>query len=82
MTMMLALGQGGVRLPAAGVLLPPWADLTLSGESLQTRAALDSMVRRDLRERLVAAYVGGANPRHPLISLLFVDLSGLPPLII
>ena len=80
--LLLALKQAGVRQPAAAVLLSPWTDLSHSGESLQSRAALDPMVRRDLLERLADAYLGGADPRNPLISPLFGDLSGLPPLLI
>jgi len=79
---LLALRDGGTPLPAAGVCLSPWTDMTGSGDSMKTKAAVDPMVQKDGLDKLAAAYVGGKDPRTPLASPLFAKLEGLPPLLI
>ncbi len=76
---LLALRDRSIPLPAAAVLLSPWADLTLSGETIQTRAMLDPMIlERDLRN-CAAHYIGVGDLRDPLASAVYADLRGLPP---
>lgn len=79
---LLALRDADVPLPAAGVCLSPWLDLTQSGASMQGKAALDPMVQRDRLQRMADAYLAGADPKSPLASPLFADLAGLPPLLV
>jgi acetyl esterase/lipase len=79
---LLALRDAGDPLPAAGVCLSPWFDLTQSGPSMQSKAAVDPMVQRASLERMATAYVDGADPRTPLASPLFAELAGLPPLLV
>lgn len=78
---LLALRDAGTPLPAAGVCLSPWVDLTQSGASMTTKAAVDPMVQRDRLEEM-AQFYAGANRRAPLVSPLFGDLKGLPPLLV
>lgn len=78
---LLAMKEQGLPLPAAAVALSPWTDLTLSGESYRTN------LRRCISPRNMAMvcskyFVGDNDPRKPLISPLFGDLHGLPPLLI
>lgn len=79
---LLALREAGVALPAAGVCISPWLDLTQSGESMDTKADEDPMVGRETLQRMADAYAGGQDPRSPRISPLFADLTGLPPLLV
>lgn len=79
---LVALRDAGERLPAAGVCISPWADLACTGESMQTRAALDPMVQRAGLLDMAAAYLAGQDPRAPLASPVHADLRGLPPLLI
>lgn len=79
---LVALREQGVALPAAGVAISPWSDLTLLGESLETNAARDPQVQRWLLEEMAAHYLGATDPRTPSASPRFADLSGLPPLLI
>lgn len=79
---LLALRDAGKPLPAAGVLLSPWTDLTLSGESIASRADRDPMVATGSLQEMVDAYLAGADPRHSLASPLLADLTGLPPLLV
>jgi epsilon-lactone hydrolase len=79
---MLALREAGLPLPSCGFLMSPYVDLTLAGETLTTREALDPVLTPvGLRTR-VPDYVGRADAADPLISPIFGDLSGLPPLLI
>lgn len=79
---MLSLREAGTPLPACGFLMSPYADLTLAGETLTTREALDPVLTPlGLRTR-VPDYVGRADAADPLVSPIFGDLSGLPPLLI
>lgn len=79
---LLALRQRGLVLPAAGVCISPWVDLTCSGASYETKAARDPIVKRQGVLQMAQHYLGGADAKTPLASPLFADLSGLPPLLI
>ena len=78
----LALGLASRVEAVAVAVMSPVTDLTLSGESYQTRAEADPFFTRDQIADLVNAYVGSADPRDPLASPLFGPLSRLPPLCI
>ncbi len=77
---LVALRDAGVPLPAAGVCLSPWADLTQSGATITTHADVDPMVQGADLDRWADAYRGTALAAAPAISPLFADLAGLPPL--
>jgi epsilon-lactone hydrolase len=80
--LLLALGAEGDPRPAGAVLLSPWVDLTLSGASMEERAAEDLICSPGSLARSAAWYAGGEDPAGPLISPLFGDLTGLPPLLV
>ena len=79
---LLALRDAGTELPAAGVCLSPWFDLTLSGASMQSKAAVDPIVQRDRLQRMADAYLDSRPATTPLASPLYADLAGLPPLLV
>ncbi len=80
--LLLALRDAGVPLPSSAFLMSPYADLTLSGDTLLEKEALDpTLTPNGLRLR-VPEYVAGADPSDPFISPVFGDLRGLPPLLI
>jgi phosphinothricin tripeptide acetyl hydrolase len=79
---LLALREARVPLPAGGVCISPWVDLTCSGASYATKADADPIVQRSGVEEMARAYLGATSPRTPLASPLFADLRGLPPLLI
>jgi monoterpene epsilon-lactone hydrolase len=79
---LLASREAGLPMPAGAFLMSPYADLTLSGETLIERQSLDPVLTpQGLRVR-APEYVAGADAADPLISPIFGDLSGLPPLLI
>lgn len=79
---LVALRETHVPLPAAGVCISPWVDLTCSGGSYSTKAESDPIVRREGVARMAKAYLGDADAKTPLASPLYADLHGLPPLLI
>jgi epsilon-lactone hydrolase len=79
---LLAARDAGQPMPSCAYLMSPYADLTLSGKTLTQRQALDPILtEQGLRVR-APEYLAGADPADPLISPIFADLSGLPPLLI
>src|SRR5690242_7757391 len=62
--------------------MSPYADLTLAGATMHTKADADPLFTPQAFPPRVADYVAGHDPTLGLISPVFADLSGLPPLII
>jgi acetyl esterase/lipase len=62
--------------------MSPYADLTLAGTSMETKRDADPLLSRELLQPRVADYTAGQDPALGLVSPVFADLSGLPPLII
>jgi epsilon-lactone hydrolase len=72
----------GLPLPTAAYLMSPYADLTLAGATMETKREVDVLMSRDNLQARVADYTAGHDAALGLISPVFADLSGLPPLII
>lgn len=82
MATLLSLKNAGDPMPGAAFLMSPWLDLTASGESLETRADKDPWFDPANIPEMVRRYCGSRNPKAPLISPLFGELSGMPPVLI
>ena len=72
----------GLPQPAAAFVMSPYADLTLAGATIETKREADPLLSRELLRPRVIDYTAGQDPALGLISPIFADLSGLPPLII
>jgi monoterpene epsilon-lactone hydrolase len=79
---LLALRDAGAPLPSSAFLMSPYADLTLSGESIVEKQALDPLLTPEGLKQRVADYVAGADASDPFISPVYGDLGGLPPMLI
>jgi len=79
---LLALRDAGDPLPAAGICLSPWVDMTLSDPAIEKVADRDPMLNRPLMEMFRDAYLVDADPKTPTASPLFAELGGLPPLLL
>jgi monoterpene epsilon-lactone hydrolase len=82
MAALVAMRDRSVPLPAAVAVLSPWVDLALTGESIAERQAVDPVLDLATKRQAVANYLDGGDPKAPLASPLYADLSGLPPLLI
>ncbi len=72
----------GLPLPAATFVMSPYADLTLAGTTMETKREVDPLLSRENLQARVPDYTSGQDAASGLISPIFADLSGLPPLII
>jgi monoterpene epsilon-lactone hydrolase len=79
---LLGLREAGTPLPSCAFLMSPYADLTLSGDSIADREAVDRTLTPEGLRLRIPDYVAGADAADPFISPVFADLTGLPPLLI
>jgi monoterpene epsilon-lactone hydrolase len=80
--LLIAGKQEGLAMPAAVVLFSPMTDLTATGDSYTTRAGSDPNITADAIRTRAHDYLGATDPTDPLVSPIFADLTGLPPLLI
>lgn len=80
LTTLMKLRDNGDPLPTAGVCLSPVADLTDHANRLAT--VYDAVLHPRASRYYIQSYVGGNDARDPLISPVFGDWHGLPPLLI
>ena len=79
---LVKLRDSGMVLPSAAVCLSPNTDLTLTSESIRKNAKFDPFVTTYDLDFNITQYIGNADPRNPLLSPLYADLKGLPPILI
>lgn len=87
LSLTLKLKEEERLLPRGLVLMSPWTDLTSSGRSHETRAALDPVLNKEYLEKAIRAYVGETAQedgweeqlKNPMISPLFGNFTGFPP---
>jgi monoterpene epsilon-lactone hydrolase len=82
LSLMLRARDAGLPLPKAAALFSPWTDLAATGPSTRENEARDALFTRRLIVMGGRMVAGAANVRDPLLSPLYADLSGLPPLIV
>jgi monoterpene epsilon-lactone hydrolase len=82
--LLIAGKQHGLMMPAAVVLFSPMTDLTVTGASYTTKADVDPNITRAAIQTRANDYLKdtGTSPADPLVSPIFADLTGLPPLLI
>jgi acetyl esterase/lipase len=80
MTVLLALRERGLEMPAGAALLCPWVDLT--GRTQRPPQDSPLVFSPDMAHRLAQAYLAGHPADDPLLSPLQTSLAGLPPLLI
>jgi epsilon-lactone hydrolase len=66
--------------PVGAVVFSPITDLALTGESFETRAEADPYFTKFQAAGLVRSYLGVTDPKNPLASPLYADLTRLPPI--
>ena len=69
-------------MPAGAVLLSPWTDLVGTVESRTTRDAVDPIFSGRMINFLANFYAGTEEKHNPLLSPIYADLHGFPPLLI
>ncbi len=79
---MLKLKEEGIQLPAGGMLFSPGTDYGISDLSVFDRAKKDPILADINLFWMIHAYVGGNDLKNPLISPVFGDYAGFPPLLV
>jgi acetyl esterase/lipase len=82
LAVMLALREAGEVLPAALVCISPWTDLKLTGSSQRTKAKTDPILNKKELRHWALSYTDEENLSNPLVSPVYADFNGFPPLLI
>jgi acetyl esterase/lipase len=82
LALLLAIKAEGLAMPSSTLAFSPWTDLAITGATIQSNLARDSMLHGNTMKDGAGFYLGGADPLNPLASPLYGDLAGLPPLFI
>ncbi len=82
LAMLVALAKTGKTQPAGAVALSPATDLAFTGDSVRTRREVDPIFSRGSPPTIISDYITSHDPHDPLISPLYGDLHGLPPMLL
>jgi len=82
LSVLIKIRDGGLPLPKAAFCISPATDMTGSGESYITKADIDPFLTPELGDLVSNNYLRDIDPEDPLVSPLFADLHGLPPIYI
>lgn len=82
LALLLRIRDARLPLPAGAYLISPWTDLTQSDATHRSKEAVDIALAGDFLGGAVNLYAGEQDLRNPLISPVFAELRGLPPLFI
>ena len=79
LALITSLRDAKQELPGCAWLVSPWTDLTMSGETLATKDAVDPIIHKPYLGELADAYLPARMDRKdPRVSALYADLRGLP----
>lgn len=78
----LSIREAGLPMPAALVLISPWVDMGLSGDTITTHAERDPMLSASWLRWAADVYRADTSPADAFCSPLYADLTGLPPILI
>lgn len=71
------------ELPACAWLISPWTDLTMSGSTLVSKAAIDPLIHKEYLHELADAYLpAGMDRQDPRVSPLYAALENFAPILI
>jgi monoterpene epsilon-lactone hydrolase len=80
--LVVAALRAGIATPAGLVLLSPWLDLTVSAASFESRSTSDLLFSRGQAAEAAQLYLQGWDPRDPLVSPVFAEVEGFPPVVL
>ena len=79
---MLRARELGLPTAAALLLMSPWVDMTVSADTYQSNRDTDAFFYQEVVAGLAAMFLAGGDPKDPLASPVYADLSGMPPMYI
>lgn len=78
----LQLREDGGPLPAGLLTVSPWLDLTCEREFYEARQHADLAVTTAALKMMAGNYLGDSDPTDPLVSPIYAELLGLPPIFV
>lgn len=82
LVLLLRLRELQLPMPAGAVCLSPWTDLACRYHSHSLNAGLEAMLNPVALKALGLHHIGDRDPKDPLLSPAYADLTGLPPLMV
>jgi len=82
LSLAMSLRDGGTREPKAIGLLCPWLDLSLDIDGTRGARRTDPVLSVGILSNAARCYIADGNPQDPLISPIYGELGGLPPVVI
>jgi len=79
---LLKIRYEGAPMPAGAVVLSPGIDYTQESKTILKNAPTDPVMADVGIFWWIPAYLNGQDPTNPLISPVFADLKGLPPILV
>lgn len=79
---LFAARDAGLPLPSCYLGLSPWTDLAATGASMTALDGTDPWLSADMVLPASRAYAGDAALDHPLVSPLYGEFEGLPPMLV
>jgi len=79
-TAQLLARELGLPLSAATMLISPWVDMEVTGETMVSNAGKDALFNQPWVKQLAEGYLGGTSPQDPYANSLYADLTGFGPL--
>lgn len=81
-SMLMAIRNAGMPMPAGILALSPWADLTLCGWSMMRNSDSDSLLSWDLLFVSARHYLRGASAADPYASAVYGNFRDFPPVMV
>jgi epsilon-lactone hydrolase len=78
----LRVRDDDLPLPAATLLMSPWVDFEVTGETMQSNAEKEALFNPQWVKALADGYRGKTSARDPYINPLYADLTGFGPIYI
>jgi epsilon-lactone hydrolase len=80
--LLIAGKEHGLEMPAAMALFSPMTDLAVTGDSFTTKAGVDPNITAAAIRTRANDYLNGTDSKDPLVSPIYADLTGLPPMLV
>lgn len=81
-SMLLNLRQLGLPQPLTAAIFSPWVDLSMSGESIESKEEEEPLLPVSIARQWASWYVGTMEATNPMISPIFADLNDLCPMLV
>jgi acetyl esterase/lipase len=81
LAVLLKIKAMGLPNPLTAVVLSPWTDLTVSGDSALSNPEKDPILDVNKAREWAQWYAGNTSLKDPFVSPVFGDLSDLPPIL-